>query len=131
MGWESSVDASFGVVPRCTLDLVLLWQWCRLAAVAPIRSLAWELPYTVGAALKNKQTNWKKNLTSVITSSENGIWQQGQTLEEVLLFVFRDFIFFLFWLPHGMWSSPARDQILAGPKLQLWHAESLTHCARF
>ena len=26
--------------------------WCRLAAVAPIRTLAWELPYATGAALK-------------------------------------------------------------------------------
>ena len=34
-------------------------QWCRPAAAAPIRPLAWELTYAVGAALKsnkNKQT---------------------------------------------------------------------------
>ena len=29
--------------------------WCRLAAVAPIRPLAWEFPYTAGAALKKKK----------------------------------------------------------------------------
>ena len=28
----------------------------RLAAAVPIQPLAWELPYGVGAALKNKQT---------------------------------------------------------------------------
>jgi len=41
---------------RCSSDLVLLW--CTLAAAAPIRSLAWELPYAAGAALKknNKKT---------------------------------------------------------------------------
>ena len=39
---------------RCGLDLVLLW--CRPAAVALIRSLAWELPYATSEALKNKQT---------------------------------------------------------------------------
>ena len=39
-----------------------LWLWCRTAAVAPIRPLAWELPYAVGPALKSK-TN-KKLLTS-------------------------------------------------------------------
>ena len=33
-------------------DLVLLWSWCRPAAVAPIQPLAWGLPYVTGAALK-------------------------------------------------------------------------------
>ena len=37
------------------LDLVLLWLWHRLAAVAQIRCLAWETPYAVGAALKAKK----------------------------------------------------------------------------
>ena len=39
------------------LDLVLLWLWYRLAAVAPVRPLAWEPPYTVGAALKKTKTH--------------------------------------------------------------------------
>ena len=39
----------------CCSDLALLWLWCRPAAVAPIRSLAWELPYAAGAALKSKK----------------------------------------------------------------------------
>ena len=34
------------------LDLVLLWLWYRPAARAPIRPLAWELPYAVGVVLK-------------------------------------------------------------------------------
>ena len=33
------------------LDLALLWLY-RLAAIAPIRLLAWEPPYTMDAALK-------------------------------------------------------------------------------
>ena len=37
------------------LDLALLWLWHRPAAVAPIRPLAWELPYPAGAALKKKK----------------------------------------------------------------------------
>ena len=41
-------------------DLVFLWLWCRLAAVAPIRPLAWELPYAAGAALKSKKKEKKK-----------------------------------------------------------------------
>ena len=41
-------------------DLVLLWLWCRPAAVAPIQLLAWESPYAAGAALEN--TKKKKSL---------------------------------------------------------------------
>ena len=40
-------------------DLVLLWLWCRLAATALNRPLAWELTYARGTALKRKK---KKNL---------------------------------------------------------------------
>ena len=35
--------------------LTLLWLWCRLAAVALIRPLAWEPPYALGAVLKKKK----------------------------------------------------------------------------
>ena len=45
---------SCGVGHRHGLDLALLWLWRRLAAVAPIRPLAWEPPYAVDAALKKK-----------------------------------------------------------------------------
>ena len=39
-------------------DPALLWLWCRPAAAAPIRPLAWEPPYTAGAALeKAKRQN--------------------------------------------------------------------------
>ena len=40
---------------RCSLALALLWLWHRSAAVAPIRPLAWELPYAAGATLKRKK----------------------------------------------------------------------------
>jgi len=36
---------------------VLLWLWCRLAATARIRPLAWEPPYATGAALKRQNKN--------------------------------------------------------------------------
>ena len=36
-------------------DLVLLWLWCRPAATAPIRPLAWELSYASSAALKRQR----------------------------------------------------------------------------
>ena len=47
---------SCGVGHRHGLDPALLWLWCRLAAVALISPLAWELPYAVGVASKFKQT---------------------------------------------------------------------------
>ena len=40
-------------------DPAFLWLWCRLAAVAQIQTLAWELPYATGMALKSKTK--KKN----------------------------------------------------------------------
>jgi len=39
---------------------VLLWQWCKLAAAAPIPPLAWELPHAIGAALKRKKRKKKE-----------------------------------------------------------------------
>ena len=38
---------------------MLLWLWCRLAAAAPIRPLAWELPWAEGAGLKKKSEKIK------------------------------------------------------------------------
>ena len=35
-------------------DPVLLWLGCRLAVAAPIRPLAWVLPYAKSTALKRK-----------------------------------------------------------------------------
>ena len=36
-------------------DPMLLWLWCRLAAVTLIQPLAWESPYAVGVGLKRKR----------------------------------------------------------------------------
>ena len=54
VGRGSGIAVSCGVGCRCAFDLALLWLWCRTAAVALIRPLAWELPYAAGAALKSK-----------------------------------------------------------------------------
>ena len=59
--WPSSVGYRFSVAVRCAvghrhgLDPALLWLWCGLEAVAPIRPLAWESPYATGAALEGKK----------------------------------------------------------------------------
>ena len=45
-----------GVRCRSSSDLALLWLWCRLAATAQIRPLAWEPPHAAGAALKRLKT---------------------------------------------------------------------------
>ena len=53
---------SCGVGRRHNSDPMLLWLWNRLEAEAPIRPLAWEPPYAVGAAqemAKKKKTKKK------------------------------------------------------------------------
>ena len=50
----STEDVS-GVGSRHCSDLVLLWLWFRPAVAAPIRPLAWELPYAADAALRSKK----------------------------------------------------------------------------
>jgi len=46
---------SYGVGHRHGSDPSLLGLWCRPAATAPIRPLAWELPYAAGVALKKER----------------------------------------------------------------------------
>ena len=43
---------SCGVGCRHGSDPELLWLWCRPAATAPIRPLAWKLTYAAAAAPK-------------------------------------------------------------------------------
>ena len=50
---------SWGVAHRRDLDLVWLWLWCRLAATALIRPIAWEPPYATSAALKRQNKKQK------------------------------------------------------------------------
>ena len=65
--WEPwGCGLSCGVGRRCSLDLALLWLWHRPPAVAPIRLLAWESPYTMGVALKSKKKKKKNSVISVI-----------------------------------------------------------------
>ena len=53
---------SYGVGCRCSSDPELLWLWCGPAAAAPIRHLAWELPYATSAALKRHPPPQKKKV---------------------------------------------------------------------
>ena len=59
MGQGSGIAMSCGISHRGGSDPELLWLWHKLTAVAPIRPLAWELPYATGSPLERK----KKELT--------------------------------------------------------------------
>ena len=64
MSWGFGIAMSCGVGSRRGLDSTLLWLRHRLATVAPIQPLTWELSYATGAALKsktNKQDRAKQN----------------------------------------------------------------------
>ena len=43
-------------------DPMLLWLWCRLAATAPIRPLAWESPCATGVAIEKTKRHAKKKI---------------------------------------------------------------------
>ena len=46
---------------------VLLWLWCRPAAAALIRPLAWQPLYAMGVALKDKKKKEKKRKKIYLT----------------------------------------------------------------
>ena len=54
---------SYGIDPRGGLDPVLLWLWCRLAAVAPVQPLTWGRTCASGAALKSKRKEGREVLS--------------------------------------------------------------------
>ena len=66
MGWGSSTAVSCGVGCKCGLYPVLLWLWCRPAAVALIGPLAWQPPYAEGVNLKNKKMKERKRKFIVV-----------------------------------------------------------------
>ena len=48
---------------RHSSDPALLWLWPRSVATAPVRPLAWELPYAVGVVLKSTKKKKKKKIS--------------------------------------------------------------------
>ena len=60
VGQGSGMAVSCSVGHRCGLDPMLLWLWCRLAAVALTRPPACEHPYATGVALKSKKKKKKE-----------------------------------------------------------------------
>ena len=51
---------SGGVGRRLASDPELLWLWCRQAATAPIRPLAWEPLHAADVALSRQKDQKKK-----------------------------------------------------------------------
>ena len=121
----SGIALSCGVGHRCGSDSVLLWLWCRPAAVAPIRPLAWEAPYAVSVALKDKKTKTKK------TKNQNQNQPCFLAISSILLNKTLYFIY-LFWGP------PLWHMEIPGPEIEselqlwpipwLWQSRSSTHC---
>ena len=62
------VEGSIPGLAQWVKEPVLLWLWCRPAATAPIRPLAWEPPYAVGAAQEIATTTKNPKLTLVSTA---------------------------------------------------------------
>ena len=82
---------SCGVGRRRGSDPALLWLRRRPAAVAPIRSLAWESPHAVGVALekakRQKQKNKKQKPRNVGANQDNNSTDHKSKLYIVLYIV--------------------------------------------
>ena len=61
---------SCGVGPRLGSDPALLWLWLCLAAVAPIRPLAWEPPYGALEEAKRQEKKKKKDSSHQVKREE-------------------------------------------------------------
>jgi len=77
---------SCGVGHRHSSDPQLLWLWCRLAAIAPIWPLAWELLYAAGVAQKGpknqKKTAWGgETEVNEVNTEERQSEQRAEKLE--------------------------------------------------
>jgi len=64
------------------VDPALLWLWCRPAATALIRPLAWEPPCAAGAALRRQKKKKEKKTTPDIIICLGGCIQYPKTSKE-------------------------------------------------
>ena len=94
---------SCGVVRRRGLDPTLLWLWRRPVPTAPIRPLAWEPPYAVGAPQEMAKRPKKKKRTGKCCTTNPT--PHGNSLNF--------FFFFFLATPVAYGSSRARGCIRA------------------
>ena len=99
----SGVDASWSIGQGFSLDMALLWLWCRMVAMAPTvnttktPNLALEPPYATDAALKKKKKKRPLNIkyrklpnlthTSSQKDCESGklvMWQRTEKLKNMM-----------------------------------------------
>ena len=84
---------------RCGSDLVLLWLWCRLVAVAPIWTLAWEPPYAMSKTLKKTKDRKKKRKNLIpLEIYERKCFQMIKSRKYMV--GFQGFFFLFFFLAH-------------------------------
>ena len=81
---------SCGVGCKCGSDLASpqihkLWLWHRLAAVALIWPLAWELPYAMGVALKKKHAHTH---THTHTHTNHAVFYNSQMHHQAVWYFF-------------------------------------------
>ena len=83
--WPHSVDKGSGVAMSCGVgcgsDPALLWLWHRQVAAVPIQHLAWEPPYSVGAALKKKKERKERKEKRNTPATGGNQAEQGNQLE--------------------------------------------------
>ena len=60
----------------------MLWLCLRLAAIAPIRLLAWESAYAAGAALKNNKTKQDKTKQKTTKNQKNKLRLEHHLIKE-------------------------------------------------
>ena len=70
---------SCGAGLRRSSDPALLWLWCRPAARALIRPLAWEPPYAEGTALKKKKKRNKETKKKGRATAKRGLSSRSGT----------------------------------------------------
>ena len=75
---------NFGVGHRPSLDLALLWLCRGPAVAAPIRSLAWKFPCTVGVVLKRHPPTHTNTLTPTHTQRDQIDWYRDLGLHSLL-----------------------------------------------
>ena len=84
MGRGSGSALNCAVGHRLASDPALLWLWCRTAAVPPpVQSLAWELPYAVGMALKSKNKTKQNKTTTTKKKPQKTPHRKKRTMKKI------------------------------------------------